>query len=398
MKPPDRVETQAPVRLWLLTLIVFSGTLAMHIFVPALPRAAVDLGVSSAHIQQTVSFYILGLAGAQLIYGPISDRFGRRRTLIAGLVLYTAAGVVAALATEIQLLVVARLFQALGGGAGLVLGRAMVRDTSSDTDTVRKLALMNLVTTAGPALAPVVGAVIVEALGWRPIFWALCILGATNILLAWRMLPETNRTAAASEIPLKQSYMQLLRTPVLLACCLGAGCATTSMYAFIAAAPFMFVEQMQRSPHEVGIFLGILVSGITLGAVVVGRIYTRVSSIDIVIRATLLSLICATVMLGAALAGYLNAYFFVVMSFLLTLGIGIAAPASLAIAMSINRQAVGSASGLYGFTQMTVGAICTALVGIGDNPALAATLILTGAMLISQACFWYIRFSRKLKT
>src|SRR5262245_37842855 len=101
MKAPDRVETQMPVRLWLLTLIVFSGTLAMHIFVPALPRAAIDLGVSTAHIQQTVSFYILGLAGAQLIYGPISDRFGRRRTLIAGLILYTVAGVVAAIATGI---------------------------------------------------------------------------------------------------------------------------------------------------------------------------------------------------------------------------------------------------------------------------------------------------------
>lgn len=394
MKPPDRVESQLRVRLWLLTLIVFSGTLAMHIFVPALPRAAVDLGVSTAKIQQTISFYILGLAGAQLIYGPISDRFGRRRTLIAGLVLYTVAGIVAAIATEIQLLVVARLFQALGGGAGLVLGRAMVRDTSADNETVRRLALMNLVTTAGPALAPVVGAVIVEAFGWRPIFWMLCMLGATNIVLAWRLLPETNRSTASSETSLRQSYMQLLRTPVFIACCLGAGCATTSMYAFIAAAPFMFVEQMHRSPHEVGVFLGILISGITLGAVVVGRIYKRFSSVGIVIRATLLSLICAVAMLGAVLVGFLNVYFFVAMAFLLTLGIGIAAPASLAIAMSVNRQVIGSASGLYGFTQMTVGAICTTLVGIGNDPALASTLILTGAFLISQACFWYIKGSR----
>jgi DHA1 family bicyclomycin/chloramphenicol resistance-like MFS transporter len=308
------------------------------------------------------------------------------------------AGLVAAIATDIQLLIVARLFQALGGGAGLVLGRAMVRDTSADNETVKRLALMNLVTTAGPALAPVVGAVMVEALGWRPIFWALCMLGATNILLAWRLLPETRRSTASSETSLKQSYLQLMRTPVFLACCLGAGCATTSMYAFIAAAPFMFVEQMHRSSHEVGIFLGILISGITLGAVVVGRIYMRFASIDIVTRATLGSLICAAAMLTAVLVGYLNAYFFVAMAFLFTLGVGITAPATLAIAMSINRQVIGSASGLYGFAQMTVGAICTALVGLGNNPALASTLILTGAMLISQICFWYIRFSRKLQT
>lgn len=399
MNPPDRVEPQmpAPVRLWLLTLIVFSGTLAMHIFVPALPSAARDFGVSAAAIQQTLSFYIVGLAVAQLIYGPLSDRFGRRRTLMAGLVLFTLAGLVAAVTAEVQTLVVARLFQALGGGAGLVLGRAMVRDTSpSGSETMRRLATMNLFITAGPALAPVVGAVITETLGWRPIFWMLCAFGAANILLTWRMLPETNRSFNAGETAsLMKSYRQLLRTPTFLACCLGAGCATTAMYAFIAAAPFMFVEQMHRSPYEVGIYLAILVLGIALGTIVVGRAYRRFTSIDLALCSTALGLVCAVIMLGAVLVGFLNAYFFVAMSFVAGIGIGITAPSSLAIAMNVNREVIGSASGLYGFGQMAVGAICTTLVGLGDNPALTSTIILTGAYSIAQACFWYVRLSRK---
>ena len=115
--------------LWLLTLITFSGTLAMHIFVPALSYAADDLQASASEMQLTISLYILGLAFGQLIYGPISDRFGRRPTLIAGLILYTLAGLAALFAPDAESLIAARLFQALGGCAGLVLGRAIVRDS-----------------------------------------------------------------------------------------------------------------------------------------------------------------------------------------------------------------------------------------------------------------------------
>ena len=120
------------------------------------------------------------------------------------------------------------------------------------------------------------------------------------------------------------------------------------MYAFIAAAPFMFVQQMHRSTYEVGVYLGILISGITLGAIITGRIYKRFSSLNTVIGSSLVSAACAIVMLGAVLAGYLDAYFFVAMSFIFGLGIGVTAPSSLAIAMSGNRKVIGSASGLYG--------------------------------------------------
>src|ERR1700722_12601522 len=118
------------VPLWLLALFTFSGTLGMHIFVPALPNAALDLGAGTAAMQMTVSLYIFGLALGQLVYGPLSDRFGRRPMLMAGLALYTAAGFAAALAPSANALIAARLLQAFGGCAGLVLGRAIVRDTA----------------------------------------------------------------------------------------------------------------------------------------------------------------------------------------------------------------------------------------------------------------------------
>src|SRR3954454_23593720 len=143
--------------LWLLVLITLSGTLAMHMFVPALPSAAVDLGASVAAMQTTISLYILGLAFGQLVYGPLSDRFGRRPTLMLGLALYTAAGLAATLAPGVGALIAARLVQALGGCAGLVLGRAMVRDTAEAKDAVRRLALLTLMMMAGPGVAPLIG-------------------------------------------------------------------------------------------------------------------------------------------------------------------------------------------------------------------------------------------------
>ncbi|MFL5289556.1 MAG: MFS transporter [Rhodopila sp.] len=126
---PTNPAPRAP--LWLLALITFSGTMAMHIFVPALPFAAADLGATPAAVQLTLSFYVAGLALGQLVYGPVSDHFGRRPVLIVGMAVYALAGLAAMLAPTIHTLIAARLFQALGGCAGLVLGRAIVRDTAS---------------------------------------------------------------------------------------------------------------------------------------------------------------------------------------------------------------------------------------------------------------------------
>jgi len=147
----------ARVPLWMLALITLSGTLALHIFVPALPDAGAELGASAGSMQLTLSFYIGGLALGQLIYGPVSDHFGRRPVLIGGMVVYALAGFAALLAPTVRMLIAARLLQALGGCAGLVLGRAIVRDSASGGDAARKLSLMNMMVIVGPGLAPLIG-------------------------------------------------------------------------------------------------------------------------------------------------------------------------------------------------------------------------------------------------
>jgi DHA1 family bicyclomycin/chloramphenicol resistance-like MFS transporter len=386
----DLLETPRPlVPLWLLALFTFSGTLGMHIFVPALPSAGRDLGAGVGVMQWTVSLYIFGLAVGQLAYGPISDRFGRRPALMGGLALYTIAGLAAALAPGTHALIAARFFQAVGGCAGMVLGRAIVRDTAPPQGAARRLALMNLMVTLGPGAAPIVGGAMASMLGWRSIFFFLTALGLANALLAWRLLPETAPTGASVKTStLARDYRRLIGSPAFLGYAIGGGCATTSMYAFIACAPFVFGEQLHRSPQEIGIYIAILVSGVWLGSFLMSRLVVTIPMARLLIGANAMSGVAAFTFLGAALTAHLSVTLVVGAMFVFTLGAGIASPAALTQAISVNPRVIGSASGLYGFAQMGVGALCTALAGLGRDAALSAAIVLAVAAIIGQASFW----------
>lgn len=374
--------------LWLLALLAFSGTLAMHVFVPAVPVAQQDLGGGMAAMQLTISLYILGLAGGQLVYGPLADRFGRRPVLLAGLSLYTVAGLAAMLAPSVNALIAARLFQALGGCAGLVLARAIVRDTSAPADTTRRLALMNLMITVGPGAAPLVGGFLADAAGWRSIFIALTLLGVVNLLLTWRLLPETGRATEGAAIGLMESYGQLLRAPAFWGYAVGGGCATTSLYGFVAAAPFIFTGELHQPTASVGGYIALLVLGVWVGSMLASRLIARVSVGRLLVGANGVSVAAAFILLAVVLSDQLTVPLAIATVFIFSVGVGTAAPAALAEALSVNPRVAGSASGLYGAMQMAVGALCTALAGVGSDPALAAALVLAGSGIIAQAAFW----------
>lgn len=374
--------------LWLLALITFSGTFAMYIFVPALPAAAKALHADIPTIQMTASLYILGLAVGQLFYGPLSDRFGRRRVLMAGLTLYTLSGLAAALATGVHFLIIARLFQAMGGCAGLVIARAIVRDTSAPKDTARRLAMMNLMVTLGPGAAPIIGSLMSNTFGWRSIFVLLCALGVLNLILAKTRLPETGSRSHTDVATLARNYASLLISPRFIGYSIGGGCATTSVYAFIAVAPFVFVGELHRPSYEVGIYLAVIIGGIWIGSMLASRLISRLPMVPLLIGTNLVSVIAVIIFLAAALTGHLSVWLVVACVFVFAVGVGTAAPMALTQAISVNPHVIGSASGLYGCTQMVVGAVCSALASLGQNPALAAAAVLAGAGIISQIAFW----------
>ena len=376
----------ARVPLWLLASITFSGTVGMYIFVPALPQAAAALGGSAGAMQLAVSLYVLGLALGQPFYGPLADRFGRRPVLVAGLTLYTLAGLLAGLAPDAGTLVIARLFQALGGCAGVVLGRAIVRDTSAPKEAAQRLALLNLMVTAGPGLAPLIGAAVAATAGWRVVLLLLCALGLANLAFTWRLLPETGTSTGQPAAAILRDYGRLAVSPVFLGYSILGGCMTTAAYAFFSAAPFIF-RDLGRPEHEVGGYLAVLVIGISLGNALASRVIGR-SPLDTVLRwSGAVSLAAALALLALVLSGGLTVAGAMGCMFVFTLCTGVGGPAALGQAIGVNPRVVGSASGLYGFVQMTVGAVCSALAGLGAHHALSAALVMAGAALLGQVAF-----------
>lgn len=384
----NAAATRRPVApMWLLVLVTLSGTMAMHIFVPALPIAGAALEAAPAGMQQTITLYVLGLALGQLVYGPLSDTLGRRPTLLVGLGLYLSASVLALCAPSLQWLVVARLLQALGGAAGITLGRAIVRDTSAPDRVTKDLALLNLLTLVGPGLAPVVGAYLADHFGWRAIYLFLVGMGCIMLGCAWRLLPETHvlrRPLAVKAIAL--DYRRLLEQPRFVAFMLGGACSSTALYPYLATSSYIVHEQLGLPISDVGWFAASTIVGASLGTLATRRLAGRLPNAYFLYAGAGLGLAMATLLLLVQLMGWLTAPWLLAITITMTFGAGLASPAALSSALSCKPGLVGAAAGLYGFGQMAMGAIGTQLVGYGSVPAVACAvtqMCITGVALAS---------------
>ena len=203
--------------LWVLALLTLSGTAALHIFVPAIPLVTEEFAGEAIAAHWTLTIYIIGLGIGQLLHGPASEIFGRRRVLLAGMALYTLAGLCSMLAPTIGVLVLSRFLQALGGCAGLILGRAIARDDAWQSDAVRSLSLLNLLVVLGPGIAPLAGSLLASTGGWRSIPAALVLLGLVNFSFVWWLLPapqKGNRPVAAGVL---YPFFGILLSPIIAA-------------------------------------------------------------------------------------------------------------------------------------------------------------------------------------
>ncbi|GJD46387.1 Inner membrane transport protein YdhC [Methylobacterium cerastii] len=383
-RPPPPPEKKAPLPL--LVAVTMTGTLALHVFVPALAAAAADLGTTPAAAQLTITLYLVGLASGQLVYGPLSDRFGRRPVLLGGLSLYLLGLLLAIPAQSIGVLVVARILQSLGACGSLVIGRAMVRDVSTSPDATRKLAILTLAMTLTPALAPGLGGLISDAFGWRAVFVALAALVAVLGILV--LLPETNRhkTPLPGIGAMAAGYLRLLRNPTFRAYVVAGSCAGTSLYAFLAVAPFLLVDRLGRSTQEVGLDCLIVVFGMVAGATLASRLAGRVPILRAARSGNWLCLAGAASLLAIDQAGGLSVTSLIAPLVLYAVGVGLLGPNAVAGLMNVDPHAAGSASSLYGFLQMAFGAGFTLVVAAWHDASatpVAATLL--GAALIAAA-------------
>ena len=204
----------------LLAALSAIGPLTTDMYLPSLPDIARQLGSSTAQVQLTISAYLIGFAVGQIFYGPVSDRHGRKPVLLAALALYCVASLVCALSTSIEMLIVARFVQALGGSGGIVLARAVVRDLYSGVRAGRELSLIGSVMALAPVLAPVAGGILQTGFGWRSIFITLIVAGLAGAAIVWLLLPETlgeRATEPVSPRSMLKSYRAVARNPAYLA-------------------------------------------------------------------------------------------------------------------------------------------------------------------------------------
>ncbi|WP_326536585.1 Bcr/CflA family efflux MFS transporter [Pseudorhodoferax sp.] len=380
-------DPKARPPLPLLVLVCLSGTMALHMVLPVLPAAAQGMDVEPAQMQRAIAVYAIGLALGQLVWGALSDGWGRRPMLLLGLALYVAAGSVAAAAQRLDVLLAARFVQAVGGSAGLALGRAMVRDTASGPDAVGQLARLNLAVVLGPALAPMVGGALAAGLGWRSVLVALAAVGALTLVLAWWRVQETSVPTGRVQLrALLADAAVLLRTRRFAAYALGGGVITTALWGFLTAAPFILVRQLGQPLHAVGLYAGVIVLGAGAGNAVTTWLARRVAGDRLMFAGVLLSTLAGGALLALVLAQALGTLQLLLALLVFTFGTGITNPVVMARALGVLPQLTGSAAGLFGCLQMAIGAGMTVLASLGSDPAVTAGLLLLGAGLLSGLC------------
>jgi DHA1 family bicyclomycin/chloramphenicol resistance-like MFS transporter len=380
-----RARNRAPFLL--LVAMTACGTLGMHIIIPALPATAHALGMSIGTAQLTITLYLVGLAVGQLLYGPVSDRLGRRRVLLFGLGLFTFAGILTAAAPTATLLISGRILQSIGACAGLVLGRAAVRDGASAERAAGQLALLTLVMSMVPAIAPAIGGYLTAYVHWRASYMLLAAIGAATFAATALLLPETNRTrlSGTSMTSVFLAYFRLLRSRVFCGYAIGGACSTTAFYGFMSASPFIFENQLHRPTQEVGLYYLVLMGGVALGSFSANRIAGRVPNRTAMRVANLLAIIGASLFALADLTGWVTVATIVGPVALFMVGAGMASPFALAGSVSVNPQAIGAASGMYGFIQMSYGMLCTVVVGTWHPGAIyPVAVVLLGSALAGQ--------------
>ncbi|HGA2319571.1 multidrug effflux MFS transporter [Pseudomonas sp. NPDC089428] len=366
------------------------GPLAIDFYLPAFPAMAQAFATDEKHVQATLAAYFLGLSIGQLAYGPVADRFGRRKPLLFGVALFTLASLACAYAPNLDTLIVARFVQALGGCAGMVLSRAIVSDKCDPVASAKVFSQLMLVMGLAPILAPMLGGVLVNVAGWQSIFLALSLFSAASLLAVSLGLPES-LPAHMPRQPLSgalRQYLRLLADRVFIGHALTGGIAIAGMFAYIAGSPFVFIKLYGVPAEHYGWLFGTNAAGFILVAQVNARLLAKRGPAFLLVRAVWLYLAAGLVLLAVAAMRPAQLWPLLVPLFVCIASLGCIIPNASACAMSGQGARAGSASALMGCLQFSVAAGAASLVGVlhdGSAVPMALVISLCGALVVSVA-------------
>jgi len=355
-------------------------SMTTDIYLPALPELTHSLRGTTADGQATLAMYFLGLGVGQLFYGPWSDRAGRRPTMLIGVVVYLLASAGCAIAGSMQAMIVLRFLQAVGACSGVVISGAIVRDRFDHQESARLFSMLLLARGLGPILAPLLGGVIVTFLGWRAIFWALAIFGATLGAAVFFGLKETRTQAVAdrarTESPFR-SYAAALKNPRILGYMLTNGLNFSGMFAWIAAAPYLLIGVYHVPAISFGWIFGINAAGFMITSQIIRRLLRRYRADRIMSYGAIVSALAATILLVDAVSGFCGALGLFIPLFVVVSSLGVVSTNAMAGGLSVDPSRAGTVSALCGIAQYAFGGLATvAGAFISHQTALAMSVVI----------------------
>jgi DHA1 family bicyclomycin/chloramphenicol resistance-like MFS transporter len=350
----------------LLAMLAGLGPLSVDMYLASLPSIGRILDAPTSQVQLTISAYLIGFAVAQVLYGPLSDRHGRRPVLMAALGIYLLATLACALSFSIETLIAARFIQALGGSGASVLARTIVRDMYEGTRVGRELARMAAIMALAPLVAPLIGGVLQTAFGWRSNFVALCLFDAAALAMVWFLLPETLRTRAPEPVSIGstlRSYRRFLADSGFVIHLGIATCCLCGLFAWISSAAFVLQDIYGLSALAFGVAFAVGSSGYMVGTSIAARFVMRWGSgrtMGLGAAAMALSGLVMAVLLAFTPLG---AWGVIAAIGLYTIGMGLTLAQAQAGALLPYPDRAGAASSLLGFVTQTASALVGAILG-----------------------------------
>ncbi|WP_405440875.1 Bcr/CflA family multidrug efflux MFS transporter [Streptomyces avidinii] len=397
--PTATVPLTAARRTSLLVTFILGGLtalppLSMDMYLPALPQVTDALHSPAATVQLTLTACLAGMALGQLVIGPMSDKWGRRRPLLIGMVVYVLATAICALAPTTELLISFRLLQGLAGAAAIVIARAVVRDLYDGDEMARFFSTLMLISGAAPIIAPLIGGQVLRFADWRGVFLVLTVVGAVLTLMVWRGLGETlppERRHTGGVGSALRTMRGLLGDRVFAGYTLTGGFSFAVLFSYISASPFVVQEIYGASPQAFALLFGLNSVGLILvgqinGKLLVGRV--RLDKVLAVGLAVVMAAAVALLLMSTGVFGEVGLTPIAAALFVLMSAMGVVLPNTNAQALMRTPHAAGSASALLGTSSFLIGAIASPLVGIaGEDTAVPMAVVQLVCALLAVSAF-----------
>src|SRR5690625_3469159 len=387
---PDAFGRTFPGWLVLMAFLTAIGPIAIDMYLPAFPSMASSLDTTPGHIERTLAGYLFGLSIAQLFYGPLSDRFGRRIPLFAGLFIFLIASIGCALSTDIDHLYFWRIAQAFGGAASMVIPRAVIRDRLDTNDAAKALSMLMLIMGVTPILAPIIGGQFLIFLNWHSIFLFMAAYAFIMLMLGLRYMDETLEPKRRQTLHTKiifKNYMLLITHKGFMFYALAGAFGSAGMFAYISGSPRVFIQTFGVDPSIFGFIFGLNAASFILMAQVNARLLSHFRPSQLLLAAQLVQALTTIGALLLSILGWLNLPL-TMLSLMLFMGaLGMINPNSAALALSRHARRLGSASALMGTLQMLGGALAGLAISVWSvNSTLPLVTILFICALLSWTC------------